>query len=213
MLVVGVTGGIGSGKSTVSRMMADLGARVLDADMIARKVLEDDPGLLARLTRTYGEDILTPDGSLDRRELGRRAFRDRSAREQLDRLMHPPILARTRQHLDRMRKQGYEGIVVLDAALLVECRALDLVDLLVVVTAPERLRHRRLRKDRGLSEEEIRARAAAQLPIEEKISRADEVIVNDGSREALGRKVERLWRRLSAGAGGRIGRPGSRECQ
>jgi dephospho-CoA kinase len=206
MLVVGVTGGIGAGKSTVSQMMADLGARVVDADLIAREVLRDDPGLVGELAREFGEDLVAPDGSLDRRELGRRAFRDRRSRERLDRLMHPPILARTRQLLDRIRDQGYDGIVVLDAALLVESRALDLVDRLVVVTAPEKIRQRRLSRGRGLDGEEIRARAAAQLPPGEKTALADEVIVNDGSREDLRRRIREVWNRLSAESGpGRAG--------
>jgi len=201
MLVVGVTGGIGAGKSTVSRMLADLGARVVDADVIAREVLREDPDLVSGLAREFGQDLLTPDGSLNRRELGRRAFRDRRSRERLDRLMHPPILARTRQLLERIRKQGYDGIVVVDAALLVECRALDMVDDLVVVTAPKAVRHRRLREDRGLSSEEIRARAAAQLPPKEKVKLADVIIVNDGSREDLRRQVRELWGRWSTRTG------------
>jgi len=213
MLVVGVTGGIGSGKSTVSRMMADLGARVVDADVIAREVLRDDPGLVSELAREFGQDLLTPDGSLDRRELGRRAFHDRGSRERLNRLMHPPILARTRQLLDRIRNQGYDGIVVLDAALLVECRALDLIDRLVVVTAAKQVRHRRLKEDRGLSSEEIRARAAAQLPPEEKTALADEVIVNDGSRSDLRRRVGEVWDRLCAGSGRSGSGPASGGCQ
>ncbi len=201
MLVVGVTGGIGAGKSAVSGMMAELGARVVDADEIAREVLSDDPDLVSTLVREFGEDLLAPDGSLDRRELGRRAFRDGPSRERLNYLMHPPILARTRQILERIREQGYDGVVVLDAALLVECRALDLVDRLVVVTAPERIRHRRLKEGRGLSGEEIRARAAGQLPPEEKTALADEVIINDGSREELRRKTREVWNRLSELAG------------
>jgi len=198
MLVVGVTGGIGAGKSTVSRIMAELGATVLDADAIAREVLRDDPDLVKALARTFGEDLLAPDGSLDRRELGRRAFGDSRSLERLNNLMHPPILARTRRLLDGMREQGYSGIVVLDAALLVECRALDLVDRLVVVTAPERIRHRRLQEDRGLDREEFRARAAAQLSPEEKAALADEVIVNDGSLEDLRGRIQNVWNRLSA---------------
>jgi len=201
MLVVGVTGGIGAGKSTVSRMMADLGATIVDADRIARDVLQDDPDLAVKLAGEFGEDLVAPDGTLDRRELGRRAFRDRRSRERLNRLMHPPILFRTRQILERMREEGTDGVVVIDAALLVECRALDLVDRLVVVTAPERLRRRRLKKDRGLSSAEFRERAAAQLDPGEKIKLADEIILNDGSRERLCRRVREVWDRLSAGPG------------
>jgi dephospho-CoA kinase len=197
MLVVGVTGGIGAGKSTVSEMFAGLGARVLDADVIAREVLRDDVALLDQLTRAFGEDILAPDGSLDRRELGRRAFRDRRSRERLDRILHPPILTRTGELLKQIRRSGYDGIVVLDAALLVECRAVHLVDRLVVVTASEKHRQRRLKGDRGLSEEEFRARAAAQLPSGEKKKLADYVIDNDGTREDLAKQVRNVWSRLS----------------
>ena len=202
MLVIGVTGGIGAGKSTVSGMMAALGARVLDADAIAREVLRNDAGLLQELVRAFGEDILAPDGSLRRRELGCRAFRDRRSRERLNGLLHPPILARTRELLEQIRRSGYDGIVVLDAALLVECQALYMIDRLVVVTAPEKLRSHRLQNDRGISDEEFRARAAAQLPPAEKIKQADVVIVNDGTREDLRRQVQKAWTRLLQDAHG-----------
>jgi len=202
MLVVGVTGGIGAGKSTVSEMMAALGARVVDADAIAREVLRDDAGLQRELVRAFGEDILAPDGSLRRRELGRRAFHDRRSRQRLNGVLHPPILARTRELLEQIRRSGYEGVVVLDAALLVECQALPMVDRLVVVTAPEKLRSQRLRDGRGLSDEEFRARAAAQLSPDEKIKQADVVIVNDGTREDLRKRVQNVWTRLSEDAHG-----------
>jgi dephospho-CoA kinase len=207
MLVVGVTGSIGAGKSTVSQMMADLGGRVLDADAIAREVLDDQADLVEELMRAFGEDILMPDGSLDRRELGRRAFRNQRSRERLNSLLHPPILRRIEDRLQKVRRSGYDGIVVIDAALLVECQALHLVDRLVVVTASEPLRYRRLRRDRRFNHEEFQARASAQLPDGEKIRLADYVIENQGTREDLQKQVRSLWSQLSDEV---FGRPSSR---
>jgi dephospho-CoA kinase len=202
MLVVGVTGGIGAGKSTVSGMFARLGAQVLDADAIAREVVGDDVHVLQELQQAFGQDILGPDGSLDRRELGRRAFRETASRRRLDDILHPPILARTRQLLDQARRSGRHDIIVLDAALLVECRTLGMVDRLVVVEAPLEIRQQRVKKDRGLSAEEFEARAAAQLPGEEKSRLADYVISNDSTIEELSKRVRQVWQRLQAEAAG-----------
>lgn len=196
MLVVGITGGIGAGKSTVSGMMAQLGARVIDADQIAREVVQENSQVLQELARAFGSGILRTDGSLNRRELGRRAFRDQEGRERLNGIIHPPILARLKGQLAQIRQEGYRGIVVVDAALLVECRALALVDRLVVVAAPEDVRRRRLVDLQGLSPQEIQDRMAAQLPQEEKSRRAHYLIVNDSNLAHLGEQVQQVWRRL-----------------
>jgi dephospho-CoA kinase len=196
MLVVGVTGGIGAGKSTVSGMMLQLGARIIDADQMAREVVDKDPQVLQELVRAFGPSVLMSDGSLNRRELGRKAFRDRGGRRRLNEILHPPILARLKCRLAQFLREGYRGIVVVDAALLVECRALTLVDRLVVVEAPEDIRRRRLMDLQGLSTREIRDRMAAQLPPEEKSRRAHYLVVNDGDLDRLEERVGQVWRML-----------------
>lgn len=196
MLVVGVTGGIGAGKSTVSEMMLHLGARVIDADQIAREVVKEDPRVLQELIRAFGPGIIKSDGSLDRRALGRMAFRERGGRERLNEILHPPILTRLKDQLDEYAQEGYRGIVVVDAALLVECRALNLVDRLVVVVAPEKIRRRRLIDLKGLSPDEIQDRMAAQLPPKEKSRRANYLVANDGDLPLLEERVRRVWQML-----------------
>lgn len=196
MLVVGVTGGIGAGKSTVSRMFAQWGALVIDADQIAREVIEKDPRILQDLARAFGSGILQANGSLNRRELGRLAFRDRRGCESLNGILHPPILARLKGLLAQLRQSDYRGIVVVDAALLVECRVLGLVDKLVVVEAPEHLRRQRLMEHTGLSAGEVRDRMAAQLPSPDKSKLADYLIVNDVPFSLLRQRAAQIWKSL-----------------
>lgn len=196
MLVVGLTGGIGAGKSTVSRLFARLGAEIIDADAIAREVVALDPAVRDELVATFGEEILASDGSLNRRELGRRAFQDEHSRRRLNDILHPPILTKTQQALEKLRRRGYDGIVVVDAALLVECRTLEMVDQLVVVTAPMDLRRQRIKHSQGLSDQEIDQRMAAQLTDEEKAKLADHLIVNDGTLDGLRDRVGQVWDRL-----------------
>jgi dephospho-CoA kinase len=196
MLVVGVTGGIGAGKTTVSGMLAQLGARIIDADQIAREVVEKGPRVLQELVRAFGSGILEVDGSLNRRELGRLAFEDPTRCERLNKIIHPHILTRLKGHLDQLRKSGYRGIVVVDAALLVEWGALHLLDKLVVVEAPEDVRRQRLREHLGLSPKEIQSRMAAQLPPQEKSKEADYLIDDDVPLSVLRERVHQIWRRL-----------------
>lgn len=196
MLIVGVTGGIGAGKTTVSGMLAQLGARVIDADQIAREVVEKGPQVLQELVRAFGSGILRADGSLNRRELGRLAFEDSTRCERLNKIIYPHILARLKGHLDQLRKSEYRGIVVVDAALLVEWGALHLLDKLVVVEAPEDVRRQRLREHLGLSPKEIQGRMAAQLPPQEKSKQADYLIGDDVLLSVLRERVHQVWLRL-----------------
>ena len=196
MLVVGVTGGISAGKSTVSAMFTRLGARSIDADRIARQVVERDGQVFQDLTAAFGENILAKDGSLDRRELGRRAFGTKGGSVRLNEIIHPAILASIQSQLDHLRQEGFGGVVVVDAALLVECRALDMVDKLVVVEAAVDIRRVRLKDRTGLSDREISDRMAAQLSAEEKLRVADYIIANDGSLTALRDRVIQVWQSL-----------------
>lgn len=194
MLLVGLTGGIGSGKSTVARMLAERGAVVLDADSFARDaVAAGTPGFRAVVER-FGEEVVDPDGALDRRALAAVVFADDGARRDLEAIVHPTVSRRLVQAIEA--HAGTDGILVVDSPLLVETGHGGSVQLLVVVTAPEEAQFERLAGNRGMSADEVRVRMAAQMSIEEKAAMADVVLDNDGDLLDLERQVERLWRDL-----------------
>lgn len=186
---IGLTGGIGSGKSTVARLLAELGAHVIDADAVAREVVEPGSDGLAALVEAFGEQILSEDGSLDRAALARIAFGDPAARETLNAITHPRIAARTAQLMAAVPE---DALMVHDVPLLVEVGLQDAYDLVVVVDAPGQQRLARL-VARGLSVEDARARIAAQSPREQRLAVADVVIDNSGSPDDLKEQVRRAW--------------------
>lgn len=196
MLLVGLTGGIGSGKSTVARMLAARGAVVLDADAFARDaVAAGTPGFRAVVKR-FGAEVVGPDGELDRRGLAAIAFADDQARRDLEAIVHPQVRRRLLRSIGA--HADADDIVVIDSPLLVEADQGGSVQLLVVVTAPEEAQLERLAAGRGMSERDVRARMAAQMPLEEKAAKADVVLDNGGDLQDLERQVERLWRDLEA---------------
>ncbi|HXF36399.1 MAG TPA: dephospho-CoA kinase [Actinomycetota bacterium] len=201
MLLVGLTGSIGAGKSAVGRMLAARGAVVVDADDLARRAVEPGTPGHARVVERFGERILAPDGSIDRRALAAIVFADPVARRDLEAIVHPEVLRMFAEEAARHR--GTDRVVVYVAPLLVETGHADAFDVLVVVSAPEERRIERLVRDRGMTPEDVRARIAAQLPAEEKARRADVVVDNAGSLEELERRVDALWGDLRARAGGR----------
>ena len=189
---VGLTGGVGSGKSTVSRLLAERGAVIIDADAIAREVVETGtPGFDAVVQR-FGDGVLRPDGALDRPALAAIVFADEQARADLNAIVHPLVDRRT---VELMAAAPEGAIVVYDVPLLVESGLAAGFDVVVVVEAAVQTRLARLAA-RGLPESDARARMAAQASDAERRAVADEVIGNDGSREALRAEVDALWRRL-----------------
>ncbi len=192
---IGLTGGIGSGKSTVSAMLADLGAHVIDADAIAREVVAPGTEGLAALVVAFGPDILALDGSLNRAALADRAFADESARQRLNAITHPRIAART---AELMRNIPDDAVLVHDVPLLVEVGLQDAYDMVLVVDAPDDVRVRRLLK-RGLDEQDARARIAAQATREQRLAVADVVLDNSGSLGDLREQVERAWTTIAGG--------------
>lgn len=187
---MGLTGGIASGKSEVSRVLSRLGATVVDADVIARRLVEPGSRVLEALAETFGPDVLRPDGSLDRAAVAGRAFASDDALRDLNAIVHPPLVDEIRREIEESRDA--EGVLVVDAALLVEWDLAGEFDTVVVVSSPVELRVERLRSG-GMTEEEARGRVAAQLPEEELVASADVVIENDGSLEELRARAERLW--------------------
>lgn len=194
MLRVGLTGGIGSGKSEVSRRLVSLGAVLVDADVIAREVVEPGTPGLAAVVGAFGEEILLPGGSLDRERLGSIVFADDEERERLNAIVHPLVGERMRELVEDAPP---EAIVVYDVPLLAENDLAGLYDLVVVVDAPIEEQVRRLTKLRGMTEEAARARIAAQATRERRRAVADRVIDNAGTLDALAAQVDELWTELT----------------
>ena len=197
MLTVGLTGGIGSGKSAVSSLLAARGAAVVDADQVAREVVQPGSPGLAAVVAEFGEDVLRPDGALDREALGKRVFADPAALARLNAIVHPLVGERTG---DLQRQAEAEGarLVVHDVPLLVENGLAPLYDCVVVVAATPATQLDRLVRLRGMSPEDAQARIDAQAPLADKLAVATYVIRNDGPRQDLGAQVEDLWQTLTS---------------
>ena len=193
-IIVGITGGIACGKTTVSDMLAEKGAIPINADEIGHQLLKADSPVIAELTDTFGQDILDPSGDVSRKKLGAIVFNDKSARERLNSILHPLIIERSRGEARRLVKEDPTCVVLLDAPLLIEAGAYDTVDLIVVVTASSETQLRRtlersVAQGRPLTETEVQARIDSQMPVTEKVKYADVVIENEGTLEALHRQV------------------------
>jgi len=195
-LLVGLTGGIATGKSTVSTMFAHLGAKVVDADLLAREVVMPSQPAHAQIVKEFGPDVLQEDGGLDRKRLGALVFADAQKRKWLEEITHPAIRVRQQRILSVYEEEAFEGIVIWDAALLVESGGAKGMDRVVVVTADPAAELRRLVERDGFSEEEARGRMASQMPLAEKAKVADYVIDNSGSRAETERRVREVYRAL-----------------
>ncbi|MEU4684608.1 dephospho-CoA kinase [Streptomyces xinghaiensis] len=193
MLKVGLTGGIGAGKSEVSRLLASYGAVVVDADKIAREVVEPGTPGLAAVVAEFGPEILTEDGALDRPRLGGVVFADPERLKALNAIVHPLVGARS---AELESAAGEDAVVVHDVPLLAENGLAPLYDLVVVVDAAPGTQLDRLVRRRGMSEEEARSRMAAQAGREQRKAVADLVIDNDGPIEALEPQVRAVWEEL-----------------
>ena len=199
MLRVGLTGGIGSGKSEVSRRLAEQGAVVVDADAIAREVVAPGTPGLAEVVAVFGPGVLTAGGSLDRSRLGDIVFADSGLLGKLNAIVHPLVGERARQ---LERRAGPGAIVVHDVPLIAENDLAGSYDLVVVVDAPPRVQAERLVRGRGMTREQARARMAAQASREQRLAIADLVIDNSGSLAELDRQVGELWSQLRRRAAG-----------
>ncbi|MFJ4846062.1 MULTISPECIES: dephospho-CoA kinase [unclassified Streptomyces] len=193
MVTVGLTGGIGAGKSEVSRLLSSYGAVLIDADRIAREVVEPGTPGLAAVVAEFGEGVLTEDGSLDRPGLGAVVFSDPERLRALNAIVHPLVRERSAA---LEASAGPEDVVVNDVPLLAENKLAPLYDVVVVVDAAPGTQVDRLVRLRGMTEDEARARMAAQADREERLAIADVVIDNDGPLEALEPQVRRLWAQL-----------------
>jgi dephospho-CoA kinase len=192
---VGLTGGVAAGKSTVSRILRELGAVVIDADQLARDVVAKGTPGLAAVVEEFGTDLLTPEGDLDRPAMAKLVFADEQARRRLEGIVHPLVFDRVRELEEQAPP---DALVVHDLPLLAESGRADTFDAVVVVDAPGDLQLQRMTADRGWTPEEARARMDAQASPEDRRAIATYVIDNSGSLEELRRQVEDVYARLTA---------------
>lgn len=197
MKLIGLTGGIGSGKSTVAKICRERGWKVVDADGIARDVVKPGRPALAELAAAFGEDILLADGSLNRKELATRAFVDKEHTELLNSITHPRIQAETQRRFAEAREEGYD-FVVYDMPLLVDNGLDKDMDYVIVVDVAVEERVRRLAASRGLEEEDARRRIAAQVTDEVRLAAATHVIDNNGTLEQLRARAVEVMNRIEA---------------
>lgn len=193
---VGLTGSIAVGKSFVTGVLAELGCRVVDADVVARRVVEPGAEGLRRIVEAFGEWVLRPDGTLDRAGLGAVVFRDESKRELINSLLHPLIMAEQDELLRRWEREDPRGVGVVDAALMIESGGHARFDRLVVVHCRPEVQLERLMRRNNLPREEAAARIAAQMPQEEKLRYADFKIDTSGSFEESRRQTEEVYAEL-----------------
>jgi len=197
--VVGLTGGLGSGKSTVARILRDLGAVVVSADEIAREVVAPERPAYAEIVQAFGTEILQEDGRIDRARLATLIFADPAARAQLNRITHPRIRARIHEEVDRLQRTlPADAVIVLEVPLLLDTAPRDAFPLegVIVVAVDEATQVKRLQRRDGIDAAEARQRLQAQRPLREKVAEAEWVIDNGGLRRETRRQVEDLWRRL-----------------
>lgn len=195
MFKLGLTGGIATGKTTISNYLKSIDIPVLDADEYARKVVEPGTPGLAEITNTFGEQILQPDGSLNRKLLGQIVFNDSSARQTLNDITHPRIQQMMADELHRLAEQQIP-LVILDIPLLLENKNVAGADAVMVVTIPESLQLTRLMQRNNLTEKEAQSRISAQMPLVEKEKLADFVIDNSGTISSTQKQVEKVIQKI-----------------
>ena len=196
MLVVGLTGGVASGKTVVSQVLKEEGAYLIDADQIARTLVQPRTPVWDELRRTFGEDILGENGSIHRKKLAARIFSNPDERDLLNRILHPRIKQQMDRRVEEIREEDPDAIVVIDAALLVESGNYREMDKVIVIATTETKQIERLRGRQGLSEEEARRMVSSQISAEERLKVADYVIQNEGSLEETRKRAKEIFQEL-----------------
>jgi len=195
MKIIGLTGGTGSGKSTVSKFLAHLGAVVIDADKVGHEVFKPGTKAWQEVVDAFGQGIISADGTIDRRKLGEIVFSNPDARAKLNQVMHPLIYEQVKSRIEEYGRKGV-AIIIVEAPLLLEVGWKSLVDEVWVTSASEATVIKRLKEQKGLPEAQSLARIRAQLTDEERIRQADVVIDTDCALDELKERVEALWRKL-----------------
>ena len=196
MLIVGLTGGVASGKSVVSRILKEEGAYLIDADQIARELVQPRTSAWEELVKVFGKEILQKDGSIHRKQLAAKVFSDPKQRDLLNRTLHPRIKEEMGRRLKAIGQKDPEAIVVIDAPLLVETGDHREMDKVIVVISTEAQQIARLREREGMDQEEARRIMASQIATEEKVKVADFVIRNEGSLEETERRAREVFQEL-----------------
>jgi len=195
MLIIGVTGNIGSGKSTVCQILAKLGATIIDADKLAHEAYKPYSQTWQELISAFGKDIVKADGEIDRQKLGQIVFSDSNALAQLNQIVHPRAYCMAKEQIENYRRQAVKAVAV-EATLLIEAGWTNLVDNVWLVMAPDDMVTQRLTQYKEMSESQILARLKSQMPAREKMKYANEVIYNNGDIPQLEAKVSELWHKL-----------------
>ena len=193
MLTIGLTGGIGSGKSTVSKLLAELGAPIIDADKVGHAIYAPDGPAYPDMIAAFGEGILAPDRTIDRKKLGPIVFADPAALKRLNSIVHPKMFARMREMVDAMRTGGERKPIVIEAAILIEANWQPLFNEIWLVVASRERVIERVERDRGLKPEQTEARIRAQLSDDDRRKYATTVVTNNGTIDELRTKVGDLW--------------------
>jgi len=192
MLVIGLTGGIGTGKTQVSEMLEKLGAAIVNADLLGHQIYVPQSEGWREVVEVFGEEVLAPNGEIDRTKLGSIVFGDPEALKKLNAITHPKIYALADESLKKLSEEGSE-VAVLEAALLIEAKWTPLVNEVWVTTAPEQDVVKRIQERNGFTEEAIQSRIASQMTQEERITHADVIIENEGDLTELKTKIHKLW--------------------
>ncbi len=196
MIHIGLTGGIGSGKSTVTGLFRKRGAHIIDLDLLAHQVEQPGGSAWQGIVEYFGRGILDTEGRIDREALGRIVFRDSVKREALNRIVHPAVFDEWRRRIDDIGRGDGQAIVISDVPLLIEVGGHEKMDIVILVYAPPGVQIERIMKRNGYTEEEARDRLRSQMPLAEKIPFADFVIHNEGALEETEAAVEKIWKEL-----------------
>ena len=198
MKIIGLTGGIATGKSTASEILSQLGAEIIDADRVGHQIYIPGTEAWKDLISTFGEDILLPDKTINRPMLGKIVFADKEALNKLNQIVHPWMYKKFEEEIEIIRKKNNNsGVVVLDAAILIEANWLPLVDQVWLVVADHNVVLERLCKNKGFTQEHAKSRISSQLKDEERRRYADVVIENNGALSEIREKVNEAWRELT----------------
>ena len=196
MMIVGLTGSFGTGKSFVADIFKKLGAQVVDADRLAHQALEKDPATYKKIVAAFGRSILGKDGAINRKALGKLVFGDKKKLAMLNRIIHPVVIE---QIIGTIKTPGNK-VLVIDAPLICETSLLKRIDVLVVVKASKKRQIKRCVKKFNLGEADVCRRIVCQMPLKKKIAKADYVIDNDGTRKETEKQVTKVWQEIKKGA-------------
>jgi dephospho-CoA kinase len=196
MILIGITGGIGSGKTEMAKIFQKLGAKILSGDEIGKDVVEKNPQLLKKLVKTFGDEILDSKKRLNRKKLGKIAFSSPSLTKKLNSIVHPFLLKDLKEKIKSLKKKGYKKTLVIDAALIVEWELQKELDYLIFVDCSKEKRIKRLTQQKDYSRKEAEGRIKAQLPESKKRKLADFTIENEGNVRELRKSAEALWNKI-----------------